>query len=107
MESSCRSAIYDISCSGFEDLTVRAKWTAGEACKRPPADSDRPCIDIARQLHAVEKAIAGARKTLIQDHLDHCIEEVVGALARERRPSIGSGAGGVATRSRSLIDPSY
>lgn len=48
----------------------------------------RSCLDIAQQLHAVEKAIAQAKKTLIQDHLDHCLEEVVGPLARDHRRSI-------------------
>ncbi|ELT51240.1 metal-sensing transcriptional repressor [Brucella intermedia] len=51
-------------------------------------EAGRPCLDTAQQLHAVEKAIAQAKKTLIQDHLDHCLEEVVGPLARERRKSI-------------------
>ncbi len=45
-------------------------------------------IDIAYQLHAVEKAIGQAKRTLIQDHLDHCLEDVVGPLAREQRRSI-------------------
>ena len=48
----------------------------------------RSCLDIAQQLHAVEKAIAQAKKTLIQDHLDHCLEDVVGPLAKEQRRSI-------------------
>ncbi|MBN9009671.1 MAG: metal-sensing transcriptional repressor [Rhizobiales bacterium] len=51
-------------------------------------EAGRPCLDIAQQLHAVEKSIAQAKKTLIQDHLEHCLEEVVGPLARERRQSI-------------------
>lgn len=51
-------------------------------------EAGRPCLDIAQQLHAVEKAIAQAKKTLIQDHLDHCLEEVVGPLAGDRRRSI-------------------
>ncbi len=51
-------------------------------------EADRPCLDIAQQLHAVEKAICQAKKTLIQDHLDHCLEDVVGPLAREQRRSI-------------------
>jgi uncharacterized protein len=41
-------------------------------------DAGRPCLDIAQQLHAVEKAIAQAKKALIQDHLDHCLENVAG-----------------------------
>lgn len=51
-------------------------------------EAGRPCLDIAQQLHAVEKAIAQAKKTLIQDHLDHCLEEAVGPLTRDRRRSI-------------------
>ncbi|ESZ11273.1 metal-sensing transcriptional repressor [Mesorhizobium sp. M0923] len=51
-------------------------------------EAGRPCLDIAQQLHAVEKAICQAKKTLIQDHLNHCLEEIVGPLAREQRRSI-------------------
>lgn len=51
-------------------------------------EAGRPCLDIAQQLHAVEKAIAQAKKILIQDHLDHCLEDVVGPLAKEQRRSI-------------------
>ena len=51
-------------------------------------ESGRPCLDIAQQLHAVERAIAQAKKTLIQDHLDHCLEDVVGPFARERRQAL-------------------
>ncbi|MBN9491031.1 MULTISPECIES: metal-sensing transcriptional repressor [Pannonibacter] len=51
-------------------------------------EAGRPCLDIAQQLHAVEKAIAQAKKTLIQDHLDHCLEHVIGPLAKEQRRSI-------------------
>jgi DNA-binding FrmR family transcriptional regulator len=48
----------------------------------------RPCLDIAQQLHAVEKAVGQAKKTLIQDHLDHCLEEAIGPLPQERRRPI-------------------
>lgn len=51
-------------------------------------EAARPCLDVAQQLHAVEKAIGQAKKTLIQDHLDHCLEDVVGPLPREQRRSI-------------------
>lgn len=51
-------------------------------------EAGRPCLDISQQLHAVEKAIGQAKRTLIQDHLDHCLEETVGPLAREQRRSI-------------------
>lgn len=43
-------------------------------------EADRPCVDIAQQLHAVEKAVCQAKRTLIQDHIDHCLEHSVAAL---------------------------
>lgn len=48
----------------------------------------RQCLDIAQQLHAVEKAVSQAKKTLIQDHLDHCLEDAVGALPKSQRQPI-------------------
>ena len=51
-------------------------------------EAGRPCLDSAQQLHAVEKAVGNAKRTLIQDHLDHCLDETVGALDREQRKSI-------------------
>jgi DNA-binding FrmR family transcriptional regulator len=51
-------------------------------------ESGRPCVDVAQQLHAVEKAIAQAKKTLIHDHLDHCLEGAVGPLAAGDRAAI-------------------
>jgi len=37
-------------------------------------ESGQPCLDIAQQLHAVEKAITNAKRVLIHDHIDHCLE---------------------------------
>lgn len=51
-------------------------------------EAGRPCLELAQQLQAVEKAIGQAKKNLIQDHLDHCLEDVIGPLAREQRRSI-------------------
>jgi hypothetical protein NreA len=36
-------------------------------------------------LHAVEKAIAQAQKTLIQHHIGNCLEQAIGPLARGQR----------------------
>ena len=44
-----------------------------------------PCLSIAQQLQAVESALANAKTTLIEDHLDHCLDEVVGPLNAEKR----------------------
>lgn len=48
-------------------------------------EAGRPCLDLAQQLHAVEKAIGEAKKTLIRDHLDHCLDGVSGGLSRDQR----------------------
>jgi len=39
-------------------------------------EEGRPCADIAQQLQAVEKAITNAKRELIFDHIDHCLEDV-------------------------------
>ncbi len=51
-------------------------------------EGGRSCGDIAQQLHAVERAISAAKKTLIHDHLDHCLEDVVGSSPAVVRASI-------------------
>jgi DNA-binding FrmR family transcriptional regulator len=51
-------------------------------------EQGRPCLDIVQQLHAVEAAIANAKRTLIHDHLDHCLDDVVGAVPRAERGPI-------------------
>ena len=36
-------------------------------------EAGRPCVDLAQQLHAVEQAVANAKRELIHDHIDHCL----------------------------------
>lgn len=40
-------------------------------------EEGRGCLDIAQQLQAVESAISNAKKTLVHDHIDHCLERAV------------------------------
>jgi len=40
-------------------------------------EEERGCLDIAQQLQAVEKAIVNAKKALVHDHIDHCLEHAV------------------------------
>ncbi len=71
------------------EITKRLKRAAGHlASVIDMIEADRTCLDIAQQLHAVEKAISEAKKTLIRDHLDHCLEETVGSLTKEQRRMI-------------------
>lgn len=37
-------------------------------------DEGRSCLDLAQQLHAVEKAVSEAKRTLIHDHVDNCLD---------------------------------
>jgi uncharacterized protein len=37
-------------------------------------DEGRNCVELAQQLHAVEKAINEAKRQLIHDHVDHCLD---------------------------------
>ena len=40
-------------------------------------EEGRGCLEIAQQLQAVEKAVGSAKKTLVHDHIDHCLEHSV------------------------------
>lgn len=51
-------------------------------------EEERACLDIAQQLQAVESAIGNAKKTLVHDHIDHCLEIAIGADIRQARASI-------------------
>ena len=48
----------------------------------------RTCLDVAQQLQAVENAIHQAKKVLIQDQLDHCLEDLLGSVDKEQKDSI-------------------
>ena len=51
-------------------------------------EEGRPCLDLAQQLHAVESAIHEAKKALIHDHLDHCLDAVIGSMPRAARKPV-------------------
>jgi DNA-binding FrmR family transcriptional regulator len=48
-------------------------------------EEGRSCLDLAQQLHAVEKAIGGAKKTLIHDHVDHCLDAAANGQGKGTR----------------------
>jgi DNA-binding FrmR family transcriptional regulator len=47
-------------------------------------EAGAPCADIAVQIQAVEKAISAAKRTLIHDHIDHCLSDGAADLAELR-----------------------
>ncbi|MFY9288693.1 MAG: metal-sensing transcriptional repressor [Alphaproteobacteria bacterium] len=60
------------------DISKRLKRANGHLNKIIEMIADeRPCLDLAQQLHAVEKAIHSAKAVLIQDHIDHCLEHSI------------------------------
>ncbi|MEH5573135.1 metal-sensing transcriptional repressor [Raoultella ornithinolytica] len=60
------------------DIIKRLKRAAGHLKSTiQMLEDERTCLDIAQQLHAVEKAITNAKRTLIYDHLDHCLEDII------------------------------
>lgn len=48
-------------------------------------EAGHPCSDLAQQLQAVENAIDNAKKALIHDHVDHCVERAMKAPGRKNR----------------------
>jgi DNA-binding FrmR family transcriptional regulator len=40
-------------------------------------EEGRSCLEIAQQLQAVENAVGNAKKILVHDHIDHCLEDAV------------------------------
>jgi DNA-binding FrmR family transcriptional regulator len=52
-------------------------------------EDGRSCLDLAQQLHAVEKAINEAKKTLIHDHVDHCLTVAANGHGRTTAAVIG------------------
>ena len=51
-------------------------------------EEQRPCLDIAQQMKAVEMAIMNAKRSLVRNHLDECFESVIGHTQTEARAPI-------------------
>jgi len=67
------------------DITKRLKRAEGHLRTIiTMMEEQRSCLELAQQLHAVEKAVGAAKKLLIHDHIDHCLEDAL------RTPSKGN-----------------
>ncbi|MBI1173553.1 metal-sensing transcriptional repressor [bacterium] len=56
------------------DIVLRLKRAQGHLARVIEMfGAGRPCLDLAQQMHAVEAAIAGAKRELIHDHIEHCL----------------------------------
>jgi DNA-binding FrmR family transcriptional regulator len=52
-------------------------------------DEGRSCLDLAQQLHAVEKAVGEAKRTLIHDHVDHCLDSAANGAGKSAAVVVG------------------
>lgn len=51
-------------------------------------NDNRSCSDLAQQLHAVERAIGNAKRELIHQHLDQCLDEATATLPQPAQAAI-------------------
>ncbi len=62
------------------DIVVRLKRAEGHLHSTiAMIEAGRSCADLAQQLQAIEKAITNAKKALIHDHIEHCLEAQLGS----------------------------
>ena len=71
------------------DVVKRLKRAEGQLRSvREMIEAGRPCLQVAQQLQAAASAVHEAKKTFINDHLDHCLDAVAGADVRTRRTQL-------------------
>lgn len=51
-------------------------------------EAGKPCVEIAQQMQAVENAVANAKRALIHDHIDHCLDADQSLADREELKAI-------------------
>lgn len=51
-------------------------------------EASRECLDIVQQLHAVERALAAAKKALIHEHLDSCLDHALQGPSKSGRQAV-------------------
>src|SRR5690606_37214968 len=72
--------------STHPDLIKRLKRAAGHLRHVIGMIEDgQPCLDIARQLTAVESAVTAAKRVLIHDHIDHCLDHDTASVLVEMK----------------------
>ena len=58
------------------EVKLRLKRASGHLIKViAMIEENQKCINISHQLHAVVKALIEAKKTIIHDHIEHCLTE--------------------------------
>ena len=58
------------------DIVIRLKRAEGHLRSViTMIEEGKPCVALAQQIHAVEAAISKAKKELIHDHIEHCLDD--------------------------------
>ena len=71
------------------DILKRLKRVHGHlASTIAMIEEGRSCVELAQQLHAVEKAISNAKRELVQDHMEHCIGDGVGHAGADAKAAM-------------------
>lgn len=64
--------------SSHPQIVTRLKQAQGHiASILKMFEDERSCLDLAQQLQAVEMTLHNAKRTLIQDHMEHCLGDAV------------------------------
>jgi len=68
-----------------KDVLLRLKRVHGHLAKViSMIVEEEGCLKISQQLYAVEKAITQAKKNIIHDHIEHCLE---GSSSKQKQES--------------------
>ena len=51
-------------------------------------EAEKPCLEVAQQLQAVEKAVANAKRALIHYHMDTCLDAETAPADRDELRAI-------------------
>ena len=71
------------------DIVVRLKRAEGHLRSIiEMMAAERSCVDLAQQLHAVEKAVGNAKRELIHDHIEHCLADTVGEASKSAKAAL-------------------
>ncbi|GBQ87773.1 metal-sensing transcriptional repressor [Asaia krungthepensis] len=75
-----------MSAPNHKKITLRLKQAHGHlATILDMIEAERSCADLAQQIQAVENTLRNAKRSLIQDHVEHCIVEALedGGVSRD------------------------
>ena len=75
--------------ASHSDIVVRLKRAEGHLRSIiEMMAAERSCVDLAQQLHAVEKAVGNAKRELIHDHIEHCLADTVGENSKSAKAAL-------------------